>query len=103
MTIEITLPVTGSRALKQETWRFWFYESRRALVLDKYEFQERSTTRHKFQTARVYTRVPVNAQEWHAQTIEERDVPLSDELKADVLERFMKSIRVVTWSEETKR
>lgn len=68
--------------LSQVEWSFWRYGSK--LLVDRYEVQERPSTRHKFKTVRKWVRLG-NARE---NSIRKEDVPLTDDIRKEAVEAY---------------
>jgi hypothetical protein len=75
-------------------WTFWFYEDANALVLDKFEIEERASSRHKFKSVAQYGRL-----EREFGHLREQDVPLTPAVRERALREFCGSLRVVTWKQ----
>lgn len=81
--------------LNQEQWRFYYYDSRRTLYLDWYGIATRKTKRHKFQIESSYSRL-----DNRGHSIQEAQVPIPDDVRAEAIQEFIQGIQVKTWSEE---
>jgi hypothetical protein len=93
---------TDADQLRRVTWAFWFHE--RALVVDSYIIESRPTKRHNFKIARAYFRLPVGMGALlDSEKIAEADVPLTDEIRDRALREFVSQIKVVRWSEVSRR
>lgn len=76
-----------------EKWRFCYMYD--IIFLDGYELLKKESPRHKkFNIIKQYERIM-----YKNNNITESEVPLSDELKAEVLNMFMSNIKVLKWSE----
>jgi hypothetical protein len=83
--------------LRQVAWSFWYNDSRHVLVLDGYAIEERPSPRHKFKVVAKYARLG-EGRSYEYEPIQERDVPMTDEVCRRAREEFMASVRVVRWS-----
>ena len=75
-----------------ERWRFTFLDG--AIFLDGYCLLSRESRRKKPQIIKKYDRLATRGN-----SITELLVPLTDELKSEVLSRFVESIKVLKWSD----
>lgn len=82
--------------LRQVVWSFWYNEGRHALVLDSYAIEEKASPRHKFKLVAKYARLGDRSYEY--ETIQERDVPMTDEVCRRARQEFVANLRVVPWS-----
>jgi hypothetical protein len=79
-----------------EKWIFRYINEN--LYLDNYVILQRESNRHKkFKTLKMYDRLMTRHN-----SIEESEVPFNDELKAEVLNKYMSTIKVIKWSERNK-
>lgn len=83
--------------LRQVAWSFWYNDGRHGLILDSYAIEERASPRHKFKVVAKYTRLG-EGRSYDYQPIQERDVPMTDEVCRRAREEFMAWLRVVKWS-----
>lgn len=76
-----------------EKWRFSYVDGH--IILDSYKIEVRENSRKKnFQVSRIYDRHMERKS-----NMLEKDVPLSEEIKAEAKERFFRSIKVMKWNE----
>ena len=76
-----------------EKWRFTFMYG--TIFLDGYSLLQKETKRHKnFRVMKQYDRIMSRDN-----TITESEVPFTDELKVEVLNQFVSTIKVLKWSE----
>jgi hypothetical protein len=74
---------------------FDFYASGTNLYLDRYLLlKKESKKKKKYSVLKLYSRL--NARD---STIKEDQVPLTDEIKAEVIKQFTESIKCLKWSE----
>ena len=79
--------------LNFQKWRFHLIGN--TLVLSEYQLLQKESKRHRtFKTLQQYDRIQTRAN-----TILEENVPLSKELKTEVLNKYMSTIKVIKWSE----
>lgn len=75
--------------LQLEEWSFIVIGSE--IILDNYYLKKRATKRHKFQIEKDYNRI---IKRGYGQ-IKVEEVPISDELKAEVKQKFIDTLKVV--------
>jgi hypothetical protein len=76
-----------------ERWRFTFVFG--TIFLDGYCLLQKESKRHKnFKVLKKYDRIM-----GRSNTIAESEVPFTDELKAEALNQFVSTIKVLKWSE----
>jgi hypothetical protein len=76
-----------------ERWRFSFMYG--TIFLDGYCLLQKESKRHKnFRVLKQYDRIM-----GRSNTIVESEVPFTDELKAEALNQFFSTIKVLKWSE----
>jgi len=76
-----------------ERWRFYFLNE--TLYLDSYYLLQKESRRHKnFKVLKKYERLM-----GRDNTLTESEVPFSDELKMEALNKFVSTIKVIKWSE----
>lgn len=74
-------------------WRFTFID--KTLYLDGYTLLQKESKRHKnFKVLKKYDRLM-----GRYNTIQESEVPFTDEIKAEALNQFVSTIKVIKWSE----
>jgi len=79
--------------LTLETWEFYFLDG--ILYLDKYLLCKReSKSKRKYETLKKYDRLRERDS-----TIEESQVPLTDEIKNEAFNQFVSKIKILRWSE----
>lgn len=79
--------------LTLERWRFTFMYG--TIFLDGYCLLQKESKRHKnFRVLKQYDRIM-----GRNNTIIESEVPFTDELKAEALNQFVSTIKVLKWSE----
>jgi hypothetical protein len=82
--------------LEKEFWSFTLIGS--TLYLNEYRLLIRESTRHrKYRSIKVYDRLMKRNS-----TIEEHEVPFTNQLKQDALEAYFKTIECALWSERNK-
>lgn len=80
--------------LTKELWGFTLI--RNTLFLDKYELLQRESTRkRKWNDVKKYDRLMSRYS-----TMEDSEVPLTDDVKKEALERYFESIDCRKWSEK---
>lgn len=87
--VEVIRP--GPTVLHRRVWRFVYSDAYHALVLDSYESQERTSTRHKFRTIAVYHRL---GQTSDIERIAEGDVVVPGDVETEVYKTFVSTLRV---------
>jgi hypothetical protein len=76
-----------------ERWTFTWID--KTIFLDKYVLLQKESKRK-----RIYSRIKhYDRIMGRNSTIKESDVPLSEDLKAEVLAKFIANIRVIKWEE----
>ena len=80
--------------LTKEVFRFHFFERNNKLVLDHYHLMKRETKRHKFRIEKKYERLSYNERGCGANVIDKQDVPLTDAVKDNAKQIFIRSIAV---------
>jgi hypothetical protein len=93
MRIEVTRP-SASGPLYQYVWGFWFDHVKGHLVLDYYAHIQRKSPRHKWTQVLVYNRLSHTQRYVTAQGIQEEDVPLPDDVKAEAKTNFILQVVV---------
>jgi hypothetical protein len=79
--------------LTKETFRFWIKDN--LIILDSYYFFRRENTRKRnYNVLKKYERL--NGRD---NNITLQEVPLTEELKAEVLEEYTKTLKIMTWEE----
>lgn len=79
--------------LTLERWRFTFMYG--TIFLDGYCLLQKESKRHRnFRVLKQYDRIM-----GRSNTIVESEVPFTDELKAEALNQFVSTIKVLKWSE----
>lgn len=86
MTDRIDIEKDSDDGLGRQVWSFMRIGDK--LVLSLYEVQQRESKRHKLKRARYWQRLGERDS-----TILAKDVPLTEELKAEALERFLAELR----------
>jgi hypothetical protein len=81
--------IEDSGGLRKEIWRYWFDSEEMQLVLDTYAVAERPNKRHNFQTVRQWGR-----REHWIQNMDIKDVPVRDDVRAEVLRQFVARVTV---------
>jgi hypothetical protein len=90
MNIEIIKQV---EELTFEKWRFYLKDNN--IYLDAYFLMSKESKKHRnFKIIKSYERL----RERYA-TMKEDEVPFSDELKSEVLAKYVDTIKVIKWSE----
>jgi hypothetical protein len=84
-------------SLKNVTWVFWIYDTN--LVLDAYIIETRPTRRHHFKVEAEYQRLRSSLR---GRQLDEKNVPLTDEIREKALRKFTDQLRVLWWSEFKK-
>lgn len=92
------ITITKETELEQQEWTFTLFDT--DIVLDNYYLRKRQTKRHKFQTEKRYNRLGDRGYGYDRLTSEQ--VPLTEEMKAEVKQKFMDKIRVCLWEERGK-
>ncbi len=77
--------------IEREVWRFWY--NRKTLWLDYYALEKRETPRHGWKINAYYSRLN---DRWFKK-IPIQEVPLTEDIKNEVLSKFMKEIKVKIW------
>lgn len=76
-----------------ERWRFIFLD--KTLYLDGYTLLQRDSLRHKnYKVVKNYDRIMSRDN-----TIQESEVPFTDDIKTEALNQFISTIKVIKWSE----
>jgi hypothetical protein len=79
--------------LTQEEYSFYFCDGT-ILVLDTYRLSKKESKRKKnYTTIKWYNRLSLKDS-----TMTETEVPLTDEIKNEILQEFFKTISVTTWN-----
>jgi len=79
--------------LTKEIWYFTLI--RETLFLDGYQLLKKDSTRmRKYSTVKVYNRLMKRES-----TMEESEVPFTDEIKKEALQKYFETIDVCRWSE----
>ena len=79
-----------------QKWGFTFID--RILFLNSYCICKKESKRHKnFKTLKSYERL-----DGRGSNMTEDEVPLTDELKMEVINQFMSTLKVIKWSERYK-
>jgi hypothetical protein len=81
--------IEDSSGLRKEIWRYWFNDQEMKLELDAYAVAERPNKRHNFQTAKQWAR----RGHW-SQNMKFEDVPVRDDVRAEVLRQFVARVTV---------
>lgn len=77
---------------------FDFYQTNNVLILDSYRYSTRENTRK-----RSYTPIKRYERLSHrSSNITLQEVPLTEEVKKQVLEEYFKTLKVMTWEEYKK-
>jgi hypothetical protein len=75
--------------------RFEFYHTENKLYLDKYLLKKRENTRMRnYRLKLKYDRLNVRDS-----SLEESEVPFTEEIKAEAIKQFVDSIKCLKWSE----
>lgn len=79
--------------LTLEKWRFYILDKR--IYLDAYYLLQKESKRHKnFRTLKGYERLSERNS-----TMREGEVPFTDEIKQEALNKFVSLLKVMKWSE----
>lgn len=79
--------------LTKETFRFWIKDN--LIILDSYALLHRETTRKRnYNFIKRYERLGGRDSKTTLQ-----EVPLTEELKAEALQEYIKTLRVIIWTE----
>lgn len=89
----VTVERTSGDLIKWE-WRFWY--DAHNLWLDNYAALERPSKRHKFRVTERYGR---QARRDYDHKLNESDVVLPHDVKAEAVAKFCEGITVKRWSE----
>lgn len=74
--------------LRQQVWQYWFNEREMCLWLEVYKVMERPSKSHKMKEVESW-------RGWSSRdTLKRKDVPVPDEVKAEVLAKFRAMITV---------
>jgi hypothetical protein len=84
-----THEIEDSSGLRKEIWRYWFNDQDMKLVLDTYGVAERPSKRHNFQPIKQWSR-----QGHWSQNMKFEDVPVRDDVRAEVLRQFVARVTV---------
>jgi hypothetical protein len=80
-----------------ERWRFTWIDKN--IYLDGYVLLQKESKRHRnFRVLKQYDRIM-----GRSNTILESEVPFTDELKTEVLNQFISTIKVLKWSDRNKQ
>ena len=79
--------------LNKEVWGFWYDDRSKTLYLDKYLIMYRESKRHSWKVSKKYYRVIERDN-----SINLKDVPLTDEIKEQALKEHIKDIVVKKWN-----
>ncbi len=81
-----------------EEWSFILIDLN--ICLDSYIlFKKEDDSKRKYFPVKKYERIISGVRRSFAEKIEEKDVPLSDEIKEEVLNNLFSKLKVVKWSE----
>lgn len=80
--------------LNMEDYDFYYFEDKKILVLDIYRKMSRQTKRHGWKVDGYYSRLRERDS-----SLKESEVPLTDEIRKMVLDKFVSEIKVLTNSE----
>lgn len=86
MTDRIDIGRDSADGLGRQIWSFMRIGDK--LVLSLYEVQKRESTRHKLKRIRYWERLCERDS-----TIPAKDVPLTDEIKAEAIDKFLAELR----------
>lgn len=77
---------------------FDFYQTNNTLILDSYRYSTRENTRKRSYTSiKRYERLRNRNS-----NITLQEVPLTEEIKTEVLQEYIKTLKVMTWEEYKK-
>lgn len=82
--------------LRQQQWEFYYFSDRHVMVVDRYTRDTRKTKRHKWEADEGYYRLGRGHEYFRA--IDEANVPLPDDVVAEVRAQFVEHFRVTRWS-----
>ncbi len=86
--------------LDKETFRFCHFDDRNELILDGYVIWHKETKRKGWKAIKSYDRLRTRDN-----SIQEADVPLTEEIKAKAMRQFIKimsEVKVLKWDERAK-
>ena len=87
--------------LTKERWEFLLFET--DIVLDRYELGHRENTRKRsWGIVKLYSRLTHGINRYGNNLIGEEDVPLTEEIKKEVLEKFISKLKVIRWGERKR-
>lgn len=92
--VEITKQIDE---LTEEQFRFALFDSPLSLILDSYALFTKETKRHKHKVVKRYGRL--DRKDFTFNQIEESQVPLTEEIKKEALDKLIGSLKVQVWSE----
>ena len=86
--------------LDKETFTFCHFDDKNELILDGYVVWHKETKRKRWKAVKSYNRLGRRDS-----SVQEQDVPLTDEIKAMALKEFMSimsQVKIIKWEERKK-
>ena len=77
--------------------KYRFYIDGNVIFLDEYEVLKREANQRKFRVIDGYSRLYLRNS-----TVKEQDVPLTEDIKQQIIKKFADSLVVARWSEKNK-